>query len=138
VPTAKHGMRRLYAVESTQPLFEDFGSAWLENGQATVRLDPIFAATVNTATKYHVCEAKKIRGSKPYLANHTDTAQGSLPRGSAERGGGDFCAAVRRGDACWTGHEQRSLIISGEPILPPFNGGLFRATARRSWALLEG
>jgi hypothetical protein len=54
VPTAKHGLRRLYAVESTQPLFEDFGSAWLENGQTTVRLDPIFAATVNTATKYHV------------------------------------------------------------------------------------
>jgi hypothetical protein len=54
VSTAKHGMRRLYAVESTQPMFEDFGSAWLENGQATVRLDPIFAATVNTATKYHV------------------------------------------------------------------------------------
>lgn len=54
VPTAKHGMRRLYAVESTQPMFEDFGSAQLENGQATVRLDPIFAATVNTATKYHV------------------------------------------------------------------------------------
>ena len=26
VPTAKHGMRRLYAVESTQPLFEDFGT----------------------------------------------------------------------------------------------------------------
>jgi hypothetical protein len=54
VQTTKHGMRRLYAVEATQPMFEDIGSARLENGQARVRLDPIFAATVNTGTKYHV------------------------------------------------------------------------------------
>jgi hypothetical protein len=54
VQTAKHGMRRLYAVEATQPMFEDIGSARLENGQARVLLDPIFAATVNTGAQYHV------------------------------------------------------------------------------------
>jgi hypothetical protein len=144
-----------------------------------VRLDPIFAATVNTATKYHVfltprsaetkglavveqnargslskrrmagraamslttelwrrCEAKEDTRLESFtLPTRPDTAQGSLPRGSAGGGGGDFCAAVRRGDARWTGHEQRSLIISGEPILPPFIGGLFRATARSSWGI---
>jgi hypothetical protein len=54
VPAARHGMRKLYAVEATQPMFEDFGSAWLEGGQARVELDSIFAATVNTGIKYHV------------------------------------------------------------------------------------
>jgi hypothetical protein len=54
VPTARHGMRKLYAVEATQPMFEDFGSARLERGQARVELDPIFAATVNTRDRYHV------------------------------------------------------------------------------------
>jgi hypothetical protein len=54
VATARHGMRKLYAVEATQPAFEDFGTAWLERGQARVDLDPVFAATVNTGIKYHV------------------------------------------------------------------------------------
>src|SRR5262245_11785704 len=54
VSTARHGMRKLYAVESTQPLFEDFGTAWLEGGQARVNLDPVFAETVNTGIGYHV------------------------------------------------------------------------------------
>jgi hypothetical protein len=43
----------LYAVESPENWFEDFGTAQLHNGVATVKLDPTFAETVNTAG-YHV------------------------------------------------------------------------------------
>jgi hypothetical protein len=54
VPTAQHGIRKLYTVEATHPVFEDFGSASLANGRAEVRLDPVFAATVNTGMRYYV------------------------------------------------------------------------------------
>ena len=39
--------RALYAVESPDVVFEDFGSGQLENGQASVSIDTLFAATVN-------------------------------------------------------------------------------------------
>ena len=50
------GARRvaLYAMESPQHWFEDFGAAQLENGTAAVALDPTFAETVNGAADYHV------------------------------------------------------------------------------------
>jgi hypothetical protein len=44
----------LYAVQSPENWFEDFGSATLSNGSAAVQLDPSFAATVNTGADYHV------------------------------------------------------------------------------------
>jgi TGF-beta propeptide len=50
------GERRvsLFAMQSAENWFEDFGSATLLNGVATVALDPTFAQTVNTTTEYHV------------------------------------------------------------------------------------
>ncbi|MFZ6030052.1 MAG: hypothetical protein ACOYYS_20240 [Chloroflexota bacterium] len=42
--------RALYAVESPDVVFEDFGSGQLENGQASVRIDTLFAATINLDT----------------------------------------------------------------------------------------
>ena len=44
----------LYAMESPQHWFEDFGAGRLENGTATIALDPTFAETVNGASDYHV------------------------------------------------------------------------------------
>jgi len=44
----------LSAIESPENWFEDFGSAQLVNGSATVPLEPIFAQTVNTGVGYHV------------------------------------------------------------------------------------
>jgi len=54
VTTRDYGQRKLYAVESPQNWFEDFGSAQLVNGQATVPIEPIFAQTVNLTETYHV------------------------------------------------------------------------------------
>ena len=54
VETSEHGTRRLYAVEATRPVFEDFGTATLDGGQARVPLDPVFAALVNSGVAYHV------------------------------------------------------------------------------------
>jgi hypothetical protein len=54
VETSSYGKRKLYAMESPENWFEDFGSAKLMNGQIVVALDPIFVDTVNTAVPYHV------------------------------------------------------------------------------------
>lgn len=44
----------LYAIESPQNWFEDFGSGQLANGSATIQLEGLFAQTVNTGVNYHV------------------------------------------------------------------------------------
>ena len=44
----------LYAMQSPQHWFEDFGGAHLASGTATVALDPVFAETVNGASDYRV------------------------------------------------------------------------------------
>jgi hypothetical protein len=44
----------LYAVESPENWFEDFGSGELQNGVAWVPLDGAFAQAVNAAVTYHV------------------------------------------------------------------------------------
>jgi len=54
VETANHGRRLLYAVESPEVWFEDFGSASLTDGEARVTIEPIFAQTVNLEEEYHV------------------------------------------------------------------------------------
>jgi hypothetical protein len=43
----------LYAMQSPENWFEDFGSGALTNGVATITLDPTFGQTVNTSD-YHV------------------------------------------------------------------------------------
>jgi hypothetical protein len=44
----------LYAVESPENWFEDFGSGKLVNGVARIVFEPTFAQTVNTKNDYHV------------------------------------------------------------------------------------
>jgi hypothetical protein len=44
----------LYAVQSPQNWFEDFGSGQLRSGAAAVVLDGTFAETINAASDYHV------------------------------------------------------------------------------------
>ncbi len=54
VETASHGKRQLYAVESTENWFEDFGTAALKGTGVRISIDEIFAQTVDTKTGYHV------------------------------------------------------------------------------------
>jgi len=54
VETQDYGWRHLYAVESPQNWFEDFGQAALTAGEAVVSIEPIFAQTVNLDLPYHV------------------------------------------------------------------------------------
>jgi hypothetical protein len=55
VVKAANGERRaLYAIESPTVVFEDFGSAQLVNGEATVKIEALFAETVNTNQSYFI------------------------------------------------------------------------------------
>jgi hypothetical protein len=47
-------LRTLYAIESPDVWFEDFGTAKLVNGVTTVQVDSLFAQTVNLDVDYHV------------------------------------------------------------------------------------
>lgn len=52
--TRDFGKREVYGVQATGNWFEDFGTGRLDGGEATVRIDPVFAQTVNLAESYHV------------------------------------------------------------------------------------
>jgi hypothetical protein len=72
---ADDGARKVsvYAVQSPENWFEDFGSGTLSNGAARVALDPTFASTVNTTTDYHVFLTPKGDCKGLYVANETAT-----------------------------------------------------------------
>jgi hypothetical protein len=53
VKGADNKYRGMYAVESPECWFEDFGTGTLANGVATVKLDPLFAQHIHT-DDYHV------------------------------------------------------------------------------------
>jgi hypothetical protein len=54
VETEDYGWRHLYAMESPNVWFEDFGQAQLVAGKATVAIEPVFAQTVNLEQSYMV------------------------------------------------------------------------------------
>jgi hypothetical protein len=59
----------LYAVESPENWFDDYGSGQLANGAATIKLDPTYIQTVNTAMEYHVFLTAKGDCSGLYVTN---------------------------------------------------------------------
>ncbi|MFQ5854547.1 MAG: hypothetical protein ACE5LU_02730 [Anaerolineae bacterium] len=74
VLTEGHGMRALYALESTGVWFEDFGKAQIKDGLAVVEIDPLFAETVNLEVGYHVF-LTPVGGWAPlYVVNQTPTS----------------------------------------------------------------
>lgn len=61
----------LYAVESPENWFEDFGSSELQDGVAWVPLDPSFAQAVNAAATYHVFLTANGDSNGLYVARKT-------------------------------------------------------------------
>jgi hypothetical protein len=74
VPTQSYGQRTLYALESTEVWFEDFGLAQLQDGVAVVKIDPLFAETVNLAVGYHVFLTPVDGWAALYVVNKTPTS----------------------------------------------------------------
>ena len=94
---ADHRVASLYAVESPENWFEDFGTGQLTNGAALVRLEPLYAQTVNAGAGYHVFLTPRGESHGLYVTNLT-------PAGFEvrEQGGGasniefDFRIAAKR------------------------------------------
>jgi hypothetical protein len=63
----------LYAVESPENWFEDFGSGQLSNGAVSITLEPTFRQTVNTDTDYHVFLTPNGDSRGLYIAQKTPT-----------------------------------------------------------------
>jgi hypothetical protein len=74
VATASYGKRQLYAMESPENWFEDFGNAELIQGRTIVKLDPIFAETVNAENEYHIFLTPKGDCEGLYVTNQTATS----------------------------------------------------------------
>jgi hypothetical protein len=78
--TADYGWRKLYAMESPELWYEDFGSATLAKGEVTVTFEPIFAQTVNTEEDYFVFLT--LLGDEPVLLLVSEkTAEGFTVKG---------------------------------------------------------
>jgi hypothetical protein len=74
VDTQDYGWRSLYAMESPQNWFEDFGQATLTAGEAVVKIEPIFAQTVNLGEPYHVFLTPLAGGCTLFVADKSSTS----------------------------------------------------------------
>jgi len=93
VETQDYGWRHLYAVESPQNWFEDFGQATLAAGEGVVTIEPIFAQTVNLDLPYHV-----------FL-----TPLGDCPLYVAEKSASSFTVRAHEGAACEIAFDYRII-----------------------------
>jgi hypothetical protein len=94
VETQDYGWRHLYAMESPQNWFEDFGQATLTAGEAVVSIEPIFAQTVNLNKPYHVFLTPRGDYCSLYVANASATS---------------FTVRAKEGDACETAFDYRII-----------------------------
>jgi hypothetical protein len=95
----------LYAIQSPENWFEDFGSGTLTNGVATVTLDPTFAQTINATNEYHVFLTPKGESEGLYVSHET-------PQGfevHEQRGGRSSVAFDYRIVAKRAGYEKQRL-----------------------------
>lgn len=65
--------RLMYAIESSEVWFEDFGTAGLQKGAEVVSVDPLFAKTVNLSADYHVYLTALGDCGGLYVTNKTST-----------------------------------------------------------------
>ncbi len=109
--------RQMYAVEFTQNVYSDQGTAQLVNGRAVINIDPVYAAGVNLNSTYQVFVTP---GSADTLGlavvNKTAT---SFEVRELGKGTGNFSFDWRI-DALRTGHETERMA----PAMPaPTTGG---------------
>jgi len=131
VPVSGGRKVALYAVESPENWFEDFGAGQLQAGTARIDLDPLFIETVNTDAAYHVFLTPN--GDCQGLYVELKTARGFQVR---ELGNGssavkfDYRVVARR-----KGYETVRLQEVPGPASALLPGGELPALLRRAGAL---
>ena len=73
VVASSQGARLLYAEESSEVWFADYGFGRLQGGQAIIPIDPVFAETVNLQEAYHVF-VQAYGNAELYVSQRTSTA----------------------------------------------------------------
>jgi hypothetical protein len=97
VPLPDDRVVSLYAVESPENWFEDFGGGQLRDGVAEVALDPTFALTVNAEAGYRVFLTPQGDCEGVYVANKTATGfQVRELRGGKSNAGFDYRIVAKR------------------------------------------
>ncbi|MFJ8536827.1 hypothetical protein [Streptomyces sp. NPDC093591] len=84
-------LRLLYAIESPESWFEDFGFGRLVNGHAKIMLDEAFAS-ITSNDPYHVFITEYEDSNSLYVAARTNT--GFEVRSKTSTGDGDFSYRV--------------------------------------------
>lgn len=116
VQTKDYGWRVLYAIESPQVLFEDVGTARLEDGAAIITIDPVFAQTANLEEAYQVFLTPT--GDEFVLLLVTGkSASGFTVRGATLDGRPASCAFDYRIVARRLGYEHVRLAPAQDPTL---------------------
>lgn len=112
-PDGSH--RRLYCMESPESWFEDFGRGTLACGEATIALDPDFAAVVD-ASDYHVF----LTGDEGIfeLCVSSRTTEGFRVKARSADAAGDFSWRVVAKRRDIAGPRLERVEIPKEPILP--------------------
>jgi len=108
VETISYGKRKLYAVESPENWFEDFGSAKLTAGQVIIELDRIFIETVNTEVQYHVFLTPN-GDCTPYVTQKTSLSFKVVSHGEEPNCAFDYRVVAKR-----KGYEQARLEVVEE------------------------
>lgn len=120
VPTKSYGWRHLYAIESTEILFEDQGSATLANGEVSIGIDPIFAETVNLDLPYLV-QLTAVCRDTVILRVTEKTKAGFRVAGVWLDGKPSNCSFDWRASAKRLGYEHNRLDAKPPPPPPPEN-----------------
>ena len=111
VATASYGERLLYAVESPEVWLEDFGTAQLIAGSATVEFEPVFAETISLKTDYHVY-VTPLCDEAVLLFVTAKTAQGFTVQGVSLNSQPSSCALDYRVVAKRLGYESARLPLN--------------------------
>jgi len=124
VPVSNKRMVTLYAVESPENWFEDFGTGKLMKGVAQIDLDPTFIQTVNTGMDYHVFLTPNGNCRGLYVAEKTATGfRVRELRGGKSNAAFDYRIVARR-----KGYE--GLRLPELPISAPKNEGHESTTSK--------
>jgi hypothetical protein len=99
--------RTLYAIESPDVWFEDFGSAQLSKGAVTVQVDALFVQSVNLNMDYHVFLTPLGDCNGLYVTDKTATGFEVRELGSGTSNVSfDYCIAAKR-----AGYESHHMEI---------------------------
>jgi len=129
VPHPDGSHRRMYCVESPESWFEDFGKGQLDCGQATVQIDPDFAAVVDLED-YQVFLTEYGQHSDLCVADQTPTGFRVQAKDDAASGRFGWRILAKRKDI--KGVRLETVEIPPEPVLPPpLPDPPERTTARR-------